>query len=120
MFDDIVLKTWSKFETSMVDTYPRRRTRFATIDIKAIVHLYTPATVALVSKWVRPVMQEAAPLQGRCPSSWHGVSKRLGGAANALGEAASKTQCATLSLLRTTAFCCFERLLGEVCSPLLL
>jgi ribulose-5-phosphate 4-epimerase/fuculose-1-phosphate aldolase len=83
-------------------------------DVKAIVHLHTPATVAVscLEMGFVPLAQEAAPFVsrvGRHP--WHGVSNDRE-EQQLLGESVKDDKINTL-LMENHGFCTFGRTLGE-------
>jgi phosphoglycerate dehydrogenase-like enzyme/ribulose-5-phosphate 4-epimerase/fuculose-1-phosphate aldolase len=83
-------------------------------DIKAIVHLHTPATVAVscLEMGFVPLAQEAAPFVGRVSRHpWHGVSNDREEQA-LIGEAIKDEKVNTL-LMENHGFCTFGRTLGE-------
>eukprot|EP00529_Nitzschia_sp_RCC80_P008120 CAMPEP_0113470372 /NCGR_PEP_ID=MMETSP0014_2-20120614/16407_1 /TAXON_ID=2857 /ORGANISM="Nitzschia sp." /LENGTH=1236 /DNA_ID=CAMNT_0000362931 /DNA_START=299 /DNA_END=4009 /DNA_ORIENTATION=+ /assembly_acc=CAM_ASM_000159 len=83
-------------------------------DIKAIVHLHTPATVAVscLEMGFVPLAQEAAPFVGRVSRHpWHGVSNDREEQA-LLGESIRDESVNTL-LMENHGFCTFGRTLGE-------
>jgi phosphoglycerate dehydrogenase-like enzyme/ribulose-5-phosphate 4-epimerase/fuculose-1-phosphate aldolase len=83
-------------------------------DVKAIVHLHTPATVAIscLEMGFVPLAQEAAPFVGRVSRHpWHGVSNDREEQA-LLGEAVKDEKINTL-LMENHGFCTFGKTLGE-------
>jgi phosphoglycerate dehydrogenase-like enzyme/ribulose-5-phosphate 4-epimerase/fuculose-1-phosphate aldolase/SAM-dependent methyltransferase len=83
-------------------------------DVKAIVHLHTPASVAVscLEMGFVPLAQEAAPFVGRVSRHpWHGVSNDREEKA-LLGEAVKDEKVNTL-LMENHGFCTFGRTLGE-------
>jgi phosphoglycerate dehydrogenase-like enzyme/SAM-dependent methyltransferase len=83
-------------------------------DIKAIVHLHTPATVAVscLEMGFVPLAQEAAPFVGRVGRHpWHGVSNDREEQA-LIGEAIKDPKINTL-IMENHGFCTFGRTLGE-------
>lgn len=83
-------------------------------DIKAIVHLHTPATVAVscLEMGFVPLAQEAAPFVGRVGRHpWHGVSNDREEQA-LIGEAIKDEKINTL-IMDNHGFCTFGRTLGE-------
>jgi phosphoglycerate dehydrogenase-like enzyme/ribulose-5-phosphate 4-epimerase/fuculose-1-phosphate aldolase/SAM-dependent methyltransferase len=83
-------------------------------DIKAIVHLHTPATVAVscLEMGFVPLAQEAAPFIGRVSRHpWHGVSNDREEQA-LIGECIRDEKINTL-LMENHGFCTFGKTLGE-------
>lgn len=83
-------------------------------DVKAIVHLHTPATVAIscIEMGFVPLAQEAAPFVGRVSRHpWHGVSNDRDEQAM-IGDAIKDEKVNTL-LMENHGFCTFGRTLGE-------
>jgi len=83
-------------------------------DVKAIVHLHTPATVAIscLEMGFVPLAQEAAPFVGRVSRySWHGVSN--GREEQALIGDAIKDENINTLLMENHGFCTFGKTLGE-------
>lgn len=83
-------------------------------DIKAIVHLHTPASVAVscLEMGFVPLAQEAAPFVGRVSRHpWHGVSNDREEQA-LIGEAIKDKETNTL-LMENHGFCTFAKSLGE-------
>lgn len=83
-------------------------------DVKAIVHLHTPATVAIscLEMGFVPLAQEAAPFVGRVARHpWHGVSNDREEQA-LIGDAIKKESVNTL-LMENHGFCTLGRTLGE-------
>ncbi|KAG7362956.1 glyoxylate reductase [Nitzschia inconspicua] len=83
-------------------------------DIKAIVHLHTPATVAVscLEMGFVPLAQEAAPFVGRVARHpWHGVSNDREEQA-LIGECIKDSKINTM-LMENHGFCTFGRTLGE-------
>jgi phosphoglycerate dehydrogenase-like enzyme/ribulose-5-phosphate 4-epimerase/fuculose-1-phosphate aldolase/SAM-dependent methyltransferase len=83
-------------------------------DIKAIVHLHTPATVAVscLEMGFVPLAQEAAPFVGRVSRHpWHGVSNDR--EEQAMIGAAIKEEHINTLLMENHGFCTFGRTLGE-------
>jgi ribulose-5-phosphate 4-epimerase/fuculose-1-phosphate aldolase len=83
-------------------------------DVKAIVHLHTPATVAVscLEMGFVPLAQEAAPFVGRVARlPWGGVSNDWE-EQKIIGECVASPTCNTL-LMENHGFCCFGKTLGE-------
>lgn len=83
-------------------------------DVKAIVHLHTPATVAVscLEMGFVPLAQEAAPFVGRVASHpWNGVSNDWK-EQKLLGEAVVDPKYNTL-VMENHGFCTFGKTLGE-------
>jgi phosphoglycerate dehydrogenase-like enzyme/ribulose-5-phosphate 4-epimerase/fuculose-1-phosphate aldolase/SAM-dependent methyltransferase len=83
-------------------------------DVKAIVHLHTPASVAVSCLEIGflPLAQEAAPFIGRVSRHrWHGVSNDR--EEQALIGAAIKDEKINTLLMENHGFCTFGRTLGE-------
>ena len=83
-------------------------------DVKAIVHLHTPATVAVscLEMGFVPLAQEAAPFIGRVARhQWHGVSNDC--EEQALISTAIKTKNVNTLLMENHGFCTFGSTLGE-------
>ena len=83
-------------------------------DIKAIVHLHTPATVAVscLEMGFVPLAQEAAPFVGRVSRHpWHGVSNDR--EEQAMIGAAIKDENINTLLMENHGFCTLGRTLGE-------
>jgi len=83
-------------------------------DVTAIVHLHTPATVAVscLEMGFVPLAQEAAPFVGRVARyKWHGVSNDWEEQA-LLAEAIKNKKINTL-IMENHGFCCFGKTLGE-------
>jgi phosphoglycerate dehydrogenase-like enzyme/ribulose-5-phosphate 4-epimerase/fuculose-1-phosphate aldolase len=83
-------------------------------DVKAIVHLHTPATVAVscLEMGFVPLAQEAAPFVGRVGRHpWHGVSNDR--EEQALIAESIKDEKVNSLLMENHGFCTFGRTLGE-------
>jgi phosphoglycerate dehydrogenase-like enzyme/ribulose-5-phosphate 4-epimerase/fuculose-1-phosphate aldolase len=83
-------------------------------DVRAIVHLHTPATVAVscLEMGFQPLAQEAAPFVGRVASyPWHGVSNDWQ-EQKMIGEAVADVNFNTL-VMENHGFCTFGKTLGE-------
>jgi phosphoglycerate dehydrogenase-like enzyme/ribulose-5-phosphate 4-epimerase/fuculose-1-phosphate aldolase len=83
-------------------------------DVRAIVHLHTPATVAVscLEMGFVALAQEAAPFVGRVASyPWHGVSNDWE-EQKLIGKAIADQKYNTL-LLENHGYCCFGKTLGE-------
>ena len=114
MFDDIgpqdLVKSSGNITADIIHqaVYNRRS------DIKAVVHLHTPASVAIscLEMGFVPMAQEAAPFIGRVARHpWHGVSNDREEQA-LIGDAIKDEKVNTL-LMENHGFCTFGKTLGE-------
>jgi ribulose-5-phosphate 4-epimerase/fuculose-1-phosphate aldolase len=114
MFDDIgpqdLVKSSGNITADIIHeaVYSRRS------DVKAIVHLHTPASVAVscLHMGFVPLAQEAAPFIGRVARhAWHGVSNDRDEQA-IIGDAVKDSKINTL-LMENHGFCTFGKTLGE-------
>ena len=114
MFDDIAPQDLVKSSGNVTADIIHDAVYKARDDVKAIVHLHTPATVAIscLEMGFMPLAQEAAPFVGRVARHpWHGVSNDWEEQA-LLGEAIKDKKFNTL-LMENHGFCTFGRTLGE-------
>jgi ribulose-5-phosphate 4-epimerase/fuculose-1-phosphate aldolase len=114
MFDDIAPQDLVKSSGNVTADIIHDAVYKVRNDVKAIVHLHTPATVAIscLEMGFVPLAQEAAPFVGRVVRHpWHGVSNDWEEQA-LLGEAVKDPKCNTL-LMENHGFCCFGKTLGE-------
>lgn len=114
MFDDIGPEDLVKSSGNITADIIHEAVYNSRSDIKAIVHLHTPATVAIscLEMGFVPLAQEAAPFVGRVSRHpWHGVSNDREEQA-LLGRAVKDPKINTL-LMENHGFCTFGRTLGE-------
>jgi ribulose-5-phosphate 4-epimerase/fuculose-1-phosphate aldolase len=114
MFDDIAPQDLVKSSGNVTADIIHDAVYKVRNDVKAIVHLHTPATVAIscLEMGFVPLAQEAAPFVGRVVRHpWHGVSNDWEEQA-LLGEAVKDPKCNTL-IMENHGFCCFGKTLGE-------
>jgi phosphoglycerate dehydrogenase-like enzyme/ribulose-5-phosphate 4-epimerase/fuculose-1-phosphate aldolase/SAM-dependent methyltransferase len=114
MFDDIGPSDLVKSSGNVTADIIHEAVYRTRSDIKAIVHLHTPATVAIscLEMGFVPLAQEAAPFIGRVSRHpWHGVSNDREEQA-LIGEAIKDKKINTL-LMENHGFCTFGRTLGE-------
>ena len=114
MFDDIGPEDLVKSSGNITADIIHEAVYKTRSDIKAIVHLHTPATVAVscLEMGFVPLAQEAAPFVGRvCRHPWHGVSNDREEQAM-LGVAVRDEKINTL-LMENHGFCTFGRSLKE-------
>ena len=114
MFDDIGPQDLVKSSGNVTANIIHDAVYKARDDVKAIVHLHTPATVAVscLEMGFVPLAQEAAPFVGRVASHpWHGVSNDYEEQA-ILGEAVKDKKYNTL-VMENHGFCTFGKTLGE-------
>ena len=114
MFDDIGPQDLVKSSGNVTADIIHEAVYKERSDVKAIVHLHTPATVAIscLEMGFVPLAQEAAPFVGRVSRHpWHGVSNDREEQA-LLGEAVKDPKINTL-LMENHGFCTFGKTLGE-------
>lgn len=114
MFDDIGPADLVKSSGNITADIIHEAVYHARSDLKAIVHLHTPATVAVscLEMGFVPLAQEAAPFVGRVARHpWHGVSNDREEQA-LIGECIKDEKVNTL-LMENHGFCTFGRTLGE-------
>jgi len=114
MFDDIGPEDLVKSSGNITADIIHEAIYKARSDVGAIVHLHTPATVAVscLEMGFVPMAQEAAPFIGRVGRHpWHGVSNDREEQA-LLGESIKDVKINTL-LMENHGFCTFGRTLGE-------
>jgi ribulose-5-phosphate 4-epimerase/fuculose-1-phosphate aldolase len=114
MFDDIAPDDLVKSSGNITADIIHEAVYRARSDVKAIVHLHTPATVAVscLEMGFVPIAQEAAPFVGRVGRHpWHGVSNDREEQA-LIGESIKNEKINTL-LMENHGFCTFGRTLGE-------
>lgn len=114
MFDDIGPNDLVKSSGNVTADIIHEAVYKTRSDIKAIVHLHTPATVAVscLEMGFVPLAQEAAPFIGRVARHpWHGVSNDREEQA-LIGSAIKEGNVNTL-LMENHGFCTFGRTLGE-------
>ncbi len=114
MFDDIGPNDLVKSSGNVTADIIHEAVYKTRCDIKAIVHLHTPATVAVscLEMGFVPLAQESAPFIGRVSRHpWHGVSNEREEQA-LIGDAIKDEKINTL-LMENHGFCTFGRTLGE-------
>jgi ribulose-5-phosphate 4-epimerase/fuculose-1-phosphate aldolase len=114
MFDDIAPQDLVKSSGNVTADIIHGAVYKTRKDIKAIVHLHTPATVAVscLEMGFVPLAQEAAPFVGRVAMHpWHGVSNDWE-EQDAIGNAIKDPNCNTL-IMQNHGFCTFGKTLGE-------
>lgn len=114
MFDDIGPNDLVKSSGNVTADIIHEAVYKTRSDVKAIVHLHTPATVAVscLEMGFVPLAQESAPFVGRVSRHpWHGVSNDREEQA-IIGDAVKKTNVNTL-LMENHGFCTFGKTLGE-------
>mmetsp|Transcript_16902 Transcript_16902/g.38755 ORF Transcript_16902/g.38755 Transcript_16902/m.38755 type:complete len:1215 (+) Transcript_16902:92-3736(+) len=114
MFDDIGPEDLVKSSGNITADIIHEAVYRTRSDVKAIVHLHTPATVAIscLEMGFVPIAQEAAPFIGRVSRHpWHGVSNDREEQA-LLGDAVKDEKVNTL-LMENHGFCTFGKTLGE-------
>jgi phosphoglycerate dehydrogenase-like enzyme/ribulose-5-phosphate 4-epimerase/fuculose-1-phosphate aldolase/SAM-dependent methyltransferase len=114
MFDDIGPEDLVKSSGNITADIIHEAVYKTRSDVKAIVHLHTPATVAVscLEMGFVPLAQEAAPFVGRVSRHpWHGVSNDREEQA-LLGDSVKDEKINTL-LMENHGFCTFGRTLGE-------
>lgn len=114
MFDDIGPEDLVKSSGNVTADIIHEAVYKTRSDVRAIVHLHTPATVAVscLEMGFVPLAQEAAPFIGRVSRHpWHGVSNDREEQA-LIGESIKDPKVNTL-LMENHGFCTFGRTLGE-------
>jgi phosphoglycerate dehydrogenase-like enzyme/ribulose-5-phosphate 4-epimerase/fuculose-1-phosphate aldolase len=114
MFDDIGPNDLVKSSGNITADIIHEAVYNSRSDVKAIVHLHTPASVAVscLEMGFVPLAQEAAPFVGRVSRHpWHGVSNDR--EEQALIGAAIKDEKVNTLLMENHGFCTFGRTLGE-------
>ena len=114
MFDDIGPQDLVKSSGNVTADIIHEAVYDVRPDVKAIVHLHTPATVAIscLEMGFVPLAQEAAPFVGRVASyPWEGVSNDREEQAH-ISEACRDQNINTL-VMENHGFCTFGKTLGE-------
>eukprot|EP00934_Nitzschia_sp_Nitz4_P000027 Nitzschia sp. Nitz4//scaffold190_size42200//21271//27280//NITZ4_007392-RA/size42200-processed-gene-0.51-mRNA-1//-1//CDS//3329540144//27//frame0 len=114
MFDDIGPNDLVKSSGNITANIIHEAVYNTRSDVKAIVHLHTPATVAVscLEMGFVPLAQEAAPFVGRVSRHpWHGVSNDR--EEQALLADAIKDESVNTLLMENHGFACFGKTLGE-------
>lgn len=114
MFDDIGPQDIVKSSGNVTADIIHQAVYTTRSDVKAIVHLHTPATVAIscLEMGFVPLAQESAPFVGRVARHpWHGVSNDREEQA-LIGDAIKDEKVNTL-LMENHGFCTFGKTLGE-------